>query len=60
MVTIIRALKEDLLAAHRTWSCPYKDDVYNVFHKFKPSWKYNGTDYYTYLAKLYGKMKVAD
>jgi hypothetical protein len=33
----------------------YKDDAYNMngFHKFKPTWRHNGTQYHTYLATLY-------
>jgi hypothetical protein len=36
-------------------SNPYKDDAYDIneFHKFKPTWRHNETQYHTYLATLY-------
>jgi hypothetical protein len=44
-------------------SNPYKDDAYNIngFHKFKPTWRHNETQYHTYLATLYDdEMEVMD
>jgi hypothetical protein len=44
-------------------SNPYKDDAYNIngFHKFKPTWRDNETQYHTYLATLYDdEMEIMD
>jgi hypothetical protein len=44
-------------------SNPYKDVAYDIngFHKFKPTWRHNETQYHTYLTTLYDdEMEVMD